>query len=486
MAKSVLEEFIISFGIDTQKMNLANAEAKIKKFADIAIKTFAAIELVKFGARIVNESTIAADAMIKFASTINTSVEKLSVWKQAAIRAGGSADNLRGSLSNINKALAQEATMQGDRIFTRLGIAVRNANGALKDPIDTLKQLNRRFKNLDQARTIEFAKKLGIDDATLRLIKQTPEQLDSTLQRMQKLGSVSTNFAKRSAELRDNLADLNQVNQAISREIASALLPLINKIAAAFVRTSQWILENIEVIKRVLLALAIIISAVLLPAIIQLGAAIIGALLPLLPIIAVITAAIGGVILIIEDLIVGFRGGESVIFASIDNMKKKISSSILQIRKVFADLGAGIKKVFKSISAAFSNSIKSVKSQLQPYIDTVTNLADKIRNVFTNAFSRLKSIFENIASTLESTIMPLIEKMTGFFDGIKNNNIVQKVFGNKDKNNSSSNNITTSNKIDNVTVNVGSGDPDKIKGSVTDGIFNALNPITQHFSTARQ
>lgn len=485
MAKSVLEEFVISFGLDTKKMNLASAEAKIKKFADIAIKTFAAIELVKFGARIVNESTIAADAMIKFASTVNTSVEKLSVWEQAAIRAGGSADSLRGSLSNINKILSQEALMQGDHIFMRLGIAVRNANGSLKDPIDTLKQLNRRFQNLDQARTIEFAKKLGIDDATLRLIKQTPEQLDNTLNQMRKLGVVSTNFAKRSAELRDNLADLNQVNQAISREIASALLPIVNKITVAFVKMSQWILENIEVIKRVLLALAIIISAVLLPVIVQLGIAILAALLPILPMLLLITAVIGSLIFIIEDLIVGFRGGESVIFETVDNMKKKISSTILQIKKVFIDLGNGIKKVFKSITTTFTNSIKSVKSQLQPYIDAVTNLAVKIKNVFTGAFSNLKKIFESIVSTLENAIMPLIEKMTGFFDGIKNNSIVQKVFGNKDKNNSS-NNITTSNKIDNVTVNVGSGDPDQIKGGVTDGIFNALNPLTQHFSTARQ
>lgn len=466
---SVLEEFVVSLGLDTKNFDTNKIENQIKSFAGAVIKAFAAIQTIKFASSIIDQTTAAADELAKFSRDINANMKDVDAWGQAAIRAGGSADGLRNSLRGIRNAMSQEAIMKGDRIFARLGISVRDASGALKDPTKVLGQLNQRFQRLDEARAIDFARKLGIDDKTYRLLRQTPDQLNKTLKRMRSLSAVNVKFSQDSERFRDNLADFKQIQQKIANGLASYLLPTLNKVIEFFVELGLKASDNLNMITRAIISLASAILIVCLPALIKLGIAAFAAIAPMLPMILGITAAITALTLIIEDLIVGFQGGESVIFDLAKTFKKKFSDVVTKTLFNIKKLIDNIKKSLQNLKSAFTSGLNNAVNTVKPFLDAVKDIASKAKEIFTNAFSGLKSIFENIANAINAKLEPLVN----IAKGLLNNNIVQNAMklipGNKNTSNNKNTTINQNNRVDSINISVGSGDPENIAKALENG-----------------
>lgn len=491
---SVLEEFVVSLGLDTKKFDTKKAENQIKSFAGTVVKAFAAIQAVKLAGSVIDQTTAAADELAKFSRDINANMKDVDAWGQAAVRAGGSAEGLRNSLKGIRNAMSQEAILKGDHIFARLGIGIRDASGALKDPTKILSRLNKSFQHLDEARAVDFARKLGIDDKTYRLLRQTPDQLNKTLKRMKSLSTVNVKFAKDSERFRDNLADFRQVQQKIAAGVVSFLLPALNKIIEFFVEMGIKASENFGKVKKIIgtvirsiTALALAAGIVLLPAIIQMGialagsflgaipaiaaagAALLAALMPILPIVLAISAAVAGLAFIIEDLIVGFKGGESVIFDLAKTFKTKfanvIAKALVHIKKLINNIKTAVQNLKSAFASGMNNAVKTVK----PFLDAVKDIASKAKDIFAGAFSGLRSVFDNIAQAVNAKLEPLVNIAKGLLNNKFVQSAVQLLPGSKNPNSSKNTTINQNNRVDSINISVGSGDPDTIAQALENG-----------------
>jgi hypothetical protein len=272
------------------------------------------------------------ESLVQLSRSIGVNIETMQELGYAASVSGSSAESLYSTLDGLSQTIGT-AAQKGSDDFSRLGISVRDANGQVKTADVVLADVAHRFKDLGLSMQEQksFASALGIDASLIQLMNKTSSEMALMRGRAKALGVTTQKEADQIAKFNESITTFKFGISAVTDRLAIGLSPVVERMTDKFIefldanrdlidngikKLSEWFetastwggyfFEMIGRIYPVLIGLA---GAFVIANIAALG---FGAGLAGLQTLG-ITALIIGVALIVDDLIVAFQGGKSVI-----------------------------------------------------------------------------------------------------------------------------------------------------------------------------
>lgn len=393
------------------------------------------------------------EPIANLASETGVSIERVQELGYAASVSGSSIADLNGTLTEFSKKVG-EASFKDIEQFKTLGINVRDANGQLKSTDDLLLEVGGKLRNLSNSQQIEIASKLGINKTVIGLITQSSDEIASLTERARKLGVVSEEQSKLVLKTNDAITTLKFGIGSIIQQIAIGFAPQLEKmsnwfitllennrdlIINGFTKFGNAINEISNAINRLLPLFPLIAGGFVAWQVAALGVSKAVTLLNaqfkrFLPVIV-----ITGLLLLIDDLIVAFRGGQSVIrnflleFLGFD-----IQPLLKNIVQGVKDIGRNIMNAFNSIIGAFKSlfngvvalfkgdtdgAISHLHEAFQGLIDTFYNLFKPFIDWGKGQLSKIipveviENTINSITEIFKSAIGVMVSLLTGDFDG---------------------------------------------------------------------
>ncbi len=251
----------------------------IGTLANISSVAALAAELVNLG----NEAISASIGFQKFTNQTGLSWVELQKWQIVGEQANVSAETIAGSLTALQKNLAEIRLGRGNIApFQMLGIGV---NGSAFDVLD---QLRSKIKGLDAATATNLMEQMGINGDMINVLKLSNEEFAKL---SHTVGGLTKDQEQQFLRTKQAVVQLGQVFKYAGFDIVShflgafeKLVPLLNQAHFGFLR-----------LRDVLIALAIYFFPV--------------------------QAAIIGLLLLLDDLAVYFTGGKSLTGKGIEGLK---------------------------------------------------------------------------------------------------------------------------------------------------------------------
>jgi len=356
-----LRELLLKLGIDVDKGGVRNADAalgSLKKAAVAAGAAFVAFKAISAIKGVVDDVRAMGDEIDKTSRQIGIGAEALQELRFAGGLAGASSAEVSTSLKKLQKNAFEAArgtkTMVDD--FAKLGINVKDANGNLKSGEQLINEVADGMQGLsnDTERAALAQTVMGRAGAKLvPLLVQGSEGINKMRLEARELGGVmDQELIDATAKLTDDQARLGQAWQGLKNGIAKEVIPIFLKVVNAMIKIAKVIrgpviaaisvisnivggfIEAMEflnekfgglgtVIGIVTTGLGALGAAMLLFgrkavfAAIRVAAAWALANLPLVLMIGII----GLILLIIDDVVTFFRGGDSLIGRFIDKIR---------------------------------------------------------------------------------------------------------------------------------------------------------------------
>lgn len=378
-----------------------------------------------------NKIAAGVDELGKFSKSFGVSSDVIQQFSFATERAGGSAEDLRSDIASMTKSLASPIPGEFNQGLFMLGVNVRDAAGNLKSADQILLDLADRFDGLDAKQRQILATQVGLSESTLRFISQGREEIDKLSAMAIALGGVIPPEATEiAAEYADRMTDVKFALNGIGQTIAISLLPGMTNALSKF---EEWIIANREVIAQNVQVVVegigrgfeYVFSAIekginylktAFPALDGLGdkidfarliaigfvsslALLAVAFSPILIKIAAISAAISGLVLIIDDFAAFIDGKKSLIGAFLDGFIEKFplaKTTIEELKKLFEAFVAGIGPLLGSIGLLISDIFRAAGDETTFFgatVKAVVNVAIAAFNVFLGVVNNVIDVF---------------------------------------------------------------------------------------------
>ncbi|MGI1019155.1 phage tail tip lysozyme [Pseudomonas aeruginosa] len=256
---SVIKEFLVGLGFEVDEKGLKTFTGTI----DGATTAVTRLVTTLAGASLTVAAGVATFANnlenLYFASQrVGASAASLKAADYAARDLGASANEVRGSLEGMARALRQNP---GNEPFLQnLGVKTRDANGQLRDTADLLNDLGRVLSKKDYFVAIRYAEHFGIDENTLRAIMsgEFGRKLEENRKRF---AGAGLDKATRDAhqfmnELRDVGMQFESMSILVQAELMHRLGPELERFSAWFEKNSPLIAKRIVDVTEKLIQLA--------------------------------------------------------------------------------------------------------------------------------------------------------------------------------------------------------------------------------------
>jgi len=341
-----------------------SAENLGKSFSDAASSaraTFASIVSAAAITAFVKSTSGEADEIGKFSERLGLSVEQVGAWGEAVVRAGGDQASFRSSLESLTSQLqAFAVTGSGALVETlsRLSITPFDADGGLKNAFDLLLDIAGAFEGMDADQSALFGQMLGLDSATILLLQRGRGEVEKAINAQRRLGVVTDEDVRISAEFNDALADLSQTFRDVGRQINREILPPLTDMLALTQEIVQFFGENAESIKNFFIGAAAAIGLRFLPRILSVIKYLRVFLNP-------ITAAVAAMGLLYDAL----QNQDSIVSKLIDKWPV-LGEAIDWVRDKFSDLidisGGFIDKIFGGNDAENADAARKISMMMAP------------------------------------------------------------------------------------------------------------------------
>lgn len=347
-----------------------------------------------------------ADALAKQSSALGISIDQLQEWQHAAVLSGSSAEEFGSAFTKFNKNVVDAAKGTGPAAdaLRKLGVNVRDSAGKLGAPIDLLDGVADGLAKIQNpAERTEAAMSLfGKSGAKLLpLFNQGAEGIAKLRAEVQDLGGgFSPDFAKRSEDMNDAITRLNLAWLSFKVRVGGLVIPTIERFVVVATKVTSAVTKWADKTKilseqsNLAAGAAVVLGAAFLVAGLK-------AIAPWLPMLALFA----GLILLVDELITLWEGGDTIIGRAIDSIfgegsaKKAtewVKSVVTDIRAffldteastaelkaglglIFFDLGAATVGVATSIEDAFAKAWNAILSGAQDALGKVGDLIEKI------------------------------------------------------------------------------------------------------------
>ncbi|RZV13643.1 hypothetical protein D3M61_07110 [Aliarcobacter butzleri] len=354
---------------------------------------------------------------------LDINIKAMQEWEYIAKMNGSTAEALQFSLGGLSERIGEYAKFdsgEGKEVFEKLGISVKDAEGKIKSADVVMQDLAKSMQGLNVSEQRSIVAKLGIDESMLQTLRLTDEQLNHLKNRANTLGIVTEEQAEQVKKYKNSITDLGYGFDSLRTQIAISLTPALQMSADSF---TDFLLNNRELIQNGLNKTTDIISSFASAlknttglvynmidntvgfnnVLMLLGATILWVnramfLNPLGILIGSAILAIG----VIDDLIVAFEGGESVIA---DFFQEFLNIDIVQVMK---DIGSTFDIVIDGIKSGFTDMVNQGKKNFEALKDTVKKIVDNILNFFSPVFTLFDKVSEYnpFSKKIETTINP--------------------------------------------------------------------------------
>ncbi|EPR2301232.1 hypothetical protein ACU01P_004588 [Yersinia enterocolitica] len=408
------------------------------------------------------------DPLVQFHRETGLSVEGLQELGRVAELNGSSMEAVTSSIGEMTMRIGEfVSTGEGEMadIGKRLGLQFKDASGNVKDATQTFIELSDKMRSMSQAEKFSVLDKMGIDRSMVQMLSLSREELDKSLKQARDWGVVTIEQADAAAEFNNSLKDLRMGYSSVSTQVALGFLPMLKEVIDGM---REWLHTNSDLIKNGLHHLGEIIFSV---------AGMIRRLLPLIGLatagfviwkiaaiglrtvlstifspVLLITAAIVGILLVIDDLVVAMQGGKSVIadffmdtwgidiVPALKAAKAALMAFIDYAINVFKPLADAIASMFKMvwhlITGAFTGDFQDAMNDAQNVFDSLIAfitgafgvVGEAIKYVFGDAGAFIVNVFTTAIENTKLMFSALWKLVTGDFKGAWGD--VVKIFDN--------------------------------------------------------
>ena len=451
MAKSVVDELVTLLGLETDPKAKGEASAFGKVLGGVVAAAAAAGAALTAAATAVGvyaaTQAEAIDKSAKMAEAFGINFQAFQELEFAAQQSGAEVEEFRTDLENLSK------TLDDNDALKELGVSAKDATGKLRSTDEVLMDIATKFESLSKGEQNKFNDQLTLSPSALKLLQQGGKGIQALRDQAKALGIVLDDNAKnKAAKFQSSLLTARSVVDGLGKSISVGLLPAMTESLDVF---TNWIGKNREFISSAVTQVvegvakgfemfgdavsylyAQVVNligpldsvlgpldatqAIALTVAIAMGALAVATIAATWPFIA-IAAAIGAVILVIDDIYSAMTGGESVIggwanqFAeafpaitagfkwiaevassSASEIADDFLTGIKQILSFFGDLGVlviesitslvkGIEKIVAGANP-FTVLPEMFKEQLDLVIGFASKYADKIVDMFSGLF----------------------------------------------------------------------------------------------------
>lgn len=357
------------------KTGLGSATRKLSIFATA---TFGSITALNLFANSVFQSI---DPIAQLSRQTGVGVEAIQELGYAAEVNGGSFEAMNKSIAGLNQRIGEAVALgtgEGVAIFEKYGISLKDASGQAKTADVVFDDLRKKIVALDlsQRQVGSIANKLGLDPSSVQLLMKSSEEMATLRDRAKELGTLTKEQIDATADYNDTLTTMKRAFNGVRNELAVSFLPRMQKVAESF---TKFIIQNKELILLIGKSLVTSITGLsrAFSNIIGLFATFIKSMASSKAGIAILTVAVGGLViafapltttvlliaglvLLIDDLIVMFKGGESVIGGFMEKLLE-----IESVKKGFQwliDLIRDIKENAKLLASLFGVKFKETNT----------------------------------------------------------------------------------------------------------------------------
>ena len=230
----------------------------LKEVATAAMEVFG---IMMAGAAMVDFAKGTMEAEInagRLAKTLNVDVEELEAMEGAVKRVGGTSEGLDSSLKGLNSRLEMIA-IHGPRsamalkVFAGMGISEASLKG--KDAIATMSLLSEKMQGMSEAKAMALGEKLGMDEGTIRMLKEGKEGMAELIAHQKKLGVASAEDGKKAKEFEEKMLDVNASFGTLGRGLVAVLMPALQGLASVLAAVGNWAKDHVEEVKAGLLGI---------------------------------------------------------------------------------------------------------------------------------------------------------------------------------------------------------------------------------------
>ncbi len=293
----------LSGSLKVMKSSSENTLLSMKKNFTSLVKTLGTLAIAGIALKKSLDFYEQGEQLDFLAQKTNIAVDKLQLLANVAKKYGGTTEGIAGSVEGLN-------SKEGRQKATKAGITVSD------DAEKTLDNIARKMETLGtNAKKLELAKTLGLDEATTRMVLEGTTKLNEQLKRAKKYQLFTPEDIQRMREYREIETDIRLGVENIFGSIWRMLLPAITAVGKAIRKVTDWFAEHEGAVKIIATFVAIVAAIAAVVSIIQVlnGAIALVMANPVVLIILGIAAAITALIAIINDLIVFMEGGDSII-----------------------------------------------------------------------------------------------------------------------------------------------------------------------------
>lgn len=365
----------------------------------------------------------AEQPLINLSSQTGIAVEAIQELGFAASVSNSSAESLSSTLAGLSSKIG-DAAQKGSADFSRLGISVRDANGNIKTADKVLLEVGQRMKqlNLSLSEQQSFAQALGIDPSLITLLGKSSSEIKKLRIEAQENGLLTKEQAKQAEIYNDSLTRMNASIESVKRLVSVGLAPgmtdLSNKFKDLINKNKDWIINGIDktvtvignlfkALGRLAPFLGVVAAAFVAAKIATLGFS--GAIALLLSPAILIAAGIAAILLVVDDLIVAFDGGKSVIrdffleffgFDIVPEMKKIVEGFGIvfdQLIELGQDWLVAVGGIFSGIGNLLSGNFEQAWIDIKTSFEVLINsLGTFFQNVFGGVFDWMKNAIIDI------------------------------------------------------------------------------------------
>lgn len=248
------------------------------------------------------------EQLLFMANAANMAANEFQKLAIANTRFGGNKEGAAGTMAGLASQIqalkfGESAPLQDAAI--KYGLSLMGASGRLAEGNELLRNVARTMEKLDVGAQLDLGRRIGLDEATIRLLQRGVAAFDAEMAEAEKRKIFTEEDLKRAQEFEMAVRDLKLSLQGVWAEIARWILPAVRSLAEGVDTALSYMREHAEALKPALVIISAIMAGIAVSSL--------AAFAPWLGTAALIAGVSAALILLYEDFMVFAKGGESAL-----------------------------------------------------------------------------------------------------------------------------------------------------------------------------